>query len=117
MRSSVLFDRVGTAPFEAQTQQGRSEDGLAASGHVLAASLGARRVTLLDEMIVNCNVGVLTVQGYLVSENAGDASRSYAQRRIIWRILFEGTDLQVKPPEHKHPASFAAVAKVRINIR
>ena len=59
------------------------------SGYVLAASLRARRVTLLGQMIVNCDVGILTVQGYLVSENAGDASRSDAKRRIVWRVPFD----------------------------
>lgn len=68
-------------------------------------------------MIVNCDVGILTVQGYLVSEDAGDASRSYAERRIVWRVPFERTDLQIKSPKDEHPANFAPVVKVPIDVR
>ncbi len=59
------------------------------SGYVLAASRGARRVTRLGKMIVYCDVGIVAIQRYLVSENAGDASRSYADRRIVWRVPFD----------------------------
>ena len=117
-KAALFLIQVGTAP-EGGLDAARPPPKRppAVSGYVLAASLGDSRVTLLYEMIVNCDVGILTVQGYLVSEDAGDASRSYAERRIIWRVPFERTDLKVKPPEHQHPASLTSVAKVRIDVR